>query len=286
MYAIRVRGSALLALCAACSFTHGGRLADGGVADAVDAPPDGPIVPTWTVDSTSGKGVPASTTDWSKLIVAYNLNVSAPDHVWLMQEASGSLTDSMGSVALAPVHNPTYSNTVSGWTRLAVGTPPLNANEGFATTAIGNLNGTSYAMLLYVAINSPPTMDGELGGVGAGTDYRYVAITTTPSYKATGLGGVTPTTGAINPGSAVHPILLVVDESHQSYVVYTDAEQLSVAWTGTGGAGGLVAVGCEAFSAADARYLYGALWSGSHAELATADVKKLLTGLGWSVTGW
>jgi hypothetical protein len=261
-------------------------MSDGGPEDA-DAPPDVSIVPTWAVDAISGKGVPASTADWAKLISAYKLGVSAPDDLWLMQESNGNLSDSVGSVDLAPVHNASYSNYVTGWTRVAVGTPALNATEGFDTTAVGDTKGSSYALLVYVAVNTPPSSGtGELAGIGQGADYRYVAVTSTGSYLATGLGGVTPTPGAVNPGASVHPILLVLDETHQSYVVYTDAEQLSVAWKAPVGAGPLVAVGCEAYSAADARYLYGALWGGSRAELAAADVKKLFASLGWNVTGW
>jgi hypothetical protein len=45
-------------------------------------------------------------------------------------------------------------------------------------------------------------------------------------------------------------------------------------------------VGNAVIGAAATRYLYGAFWSGAKAELADADVKRLLQGLGWTVSGY
>jgi hypothetical protein len=280
-----VRWAVYLAVFSACNFTHGGSPGD-APPDTIDAPPDAPIVPTWSVDSKSGKGVPTDTNQWAKLVVAYGLPTAAPDHLWLMQESSGSLGDVVSGATLAVKNNPTYSNAVTGWSRNAVATPDVTNDEGFQSTTLGNLDGTSYALLLYVAIGAAPGVERSVCGIGAGNDHRYVAITPTPRYKATGLGSVVPTTGLANPSTTVHPVLLKVDETHQSYVVYTDIEKLPVTWVATGGLGPLLVIGSASVGSANTQYLYGALWSGAHAELDDAAVKKLLQGLGWTVTGF
>jgi hypothetical protein len=252
-----------------------------------DAPVDA-IVPTWAVDSTSGKGVPASTSDWDKLIAAYHLPVSAPDHLWLAQEPGGSLADAIGAISLQPLNAPTYANAVAGWTRSAVGTVDSNINQGFATGALGDLDGNSYALLIYVAVTATPAAERSLAGIGASTDHRNIAVTTMPVFKATGVGGVTPASGTVDPSTTVHPLLMVIDATRMTYVVFSDDEKIAtVPWTAPTGTGPLLMIGNAGNGgAAPARYLYAAQWSGTHAELADTSVKALLRGLGWTVTGF
>jgi hypothetical protein len=281
-YAATVRW-ALGVLASGCGFTHGAGPIDSR-ADALDAPPD-MVVPTWNVDATSHKGVPSDLPEWMELVNAHQLSTSPPQHLWLMQEASGSLTDSIGSTSLAKLNNPTYRNADIGWTRVAVGTPETGANEGFVTYSLGNLDGTSYALLLYVAVLAAPASESELCALGANADYRYVAITPAPVFKAAGIG-VTPALGTIDPKVDVHPLLVKLDETHQAYTVYSDEEKISVAWAGTAGLGNELVVGNGGAGSALARYFYGALWSGPAAEMSDADAKKLLEALGWTVTGY
>ena len=282
VYATRVRGVLALVLLVACSFDH-------GVVPTPDGPPpDGPpdtVMPTWAVDPTSGKGVPAHRNDWAALAQAYQLATMPPEHLWLLQESSGSLQDSIGSVTLAPQNSPRYRNAVAGWSRLAVGTMDTDANQGFVTTSTGNLDGTPYLLLVYVAVASQPSAQRSLFGVGAGTDHRYVAITPARVFEGTG-AGVTPTTGAADPMTSVHPVVMKLDPLQASYVIYTDQERLSVTWTGTGGLGGLLMIGNAIIGAANANYLYATLWTGPSAQMTDANVKKLLQSLGWTVNGY
>jgi hypothetical protein len=279
----RVRGVLLMASLAACAFEH-------GLATTTDAPPPDikpdMVVATWEIDSASKKGVPSASFQWSDLLNAAGLSGRTPDHVWLMQETSGSLTDSIGAIALDPVAAPSYRNVVMGWSRAAVGTSQIATDHGFRTYATGNLmGGTSYLVLLYVAVMGAPTTERSLVGIGYGTDHRYVSLTNAPVFKGTGIG-VTPTAGTLNPMTEVHPIVVEINANQLQYIVYTDQERLSVGWAGTSGNGDLFMVGNGIIGAASARYLYGALWIGSKAEMTDADVKKLLQTLGWTVTGY
>lgn len=276
-----MRGVLVLALLAACGFEHGLEVPDARVPDVM---PD-TVVPTWAIDSNSKKAVPAAAFEWDQLIKAYGVATMAPDDLWLMQESSGSLQDSIGTIQLDPLGNPSYRNAVAGWSRAAVGTFDTNANQGFLTQATGNLNGPSYLLLVYVSVQSAPASERSVLGIGKSSDHRYITVTPAPVYKGTGIG-VTPTAGTINPMAAVHPLVLALNPTKLTYTVYTDEEKLTVNWTGTTGAGGLLMIGNAIVGAALARYLYGALWIGTKAELGDGDVKKLLQGLGWTVTGY
>lgn len=273
----------MLSVLAACGFEHGS-LTTGDAADS--KMPDTPITPTWQIDGTSKKAVPTNAAQWTDLSTAYNLGLAAPQHLWQMQETSGSLGDSAGAVSLAPLNGPSYGNPIAGWTRVAVGTTDSQSTQGFYTSALGALNGTSYLLLIYAEVAATPSAQRSLCGIGANSDHRYVALTTTPTLEAAGVG-VTTGNGVIPLGSDVHPVVLVVDSTHQKFVVYTDDEKLSAGWANTtGAAGGLLVVGDAVIGAAPARYLYAASWSGAAAEWDDAKVKATLKALGWTVTGF
>ena len=232
----------------------------------------------------SGKATPESTAAWTDLIADQNLMLPPPDHVWLLQEGSGSLADSIGSVSLTPDHSPTYGNIIPGWARQAVGTSDTVINQGFLTTSLGNLNGTSYLVLVYLSATTP-TAERSLFAIGAEGDHRYVALTTAPFFKATGIN-VTPVTGTSPPTNSVHPIVLQVNEAAAQYTVYTDQERMRPSWAPTTALGNMFILGNASFGAANARYLYAAMWTGTSATIDDSEVKKLLTALGWSPSGF
>jgi hypothetical protein len=281
MYSDRVGWHFILALMGACGFVPGTLPAiDGREPDVSDV-----LVPTWTIDETSRIAVPGSAAEWDDLARAYVLTSGAPDHLWQMQESQGSLGDTIGSVSLNPVNIPTYRDMVAGWARAAVGTIDTSGNMGFRSTAIGNLDGNSYLLLVYVAVLSTPTAERSIAGIGAETDHRYVAVIPGSSFRATG-PGIVPLDGI--PGAAVgaHPIVLKVDARAATFAVYTEAEKLTPAWVAPAGRGNLLMIGNAVIGAASARYLYASLWTGPHAEASDSDVKRLLEALGWTVTGY
>lgn len=285
VYATRVGRLLVLALTSACSFDPGSlRLPDSGLEPDVTLPID-VITPTWSIDATSGKGVPATGTEWTDVLGAYGIDAGSPTHLWPLQETGGPLADVLGTASLTPQNVPTYANPVPGWSRLAVGTIDTIGNQGFITSAAGNLNGTSHLVLVYAGVISPPMADKSLVGVGAGGDHRYIGVASGSTFRAAG-AGVTPATGTVASGTAIHPLVLAVNFAESRFTVYTDAEKLAPAWIAPAGAGGLFILGNAVIGAASARYLYAAMWTGAAAELDDSEVKALLTGLGWTVTGY
>jgi hypothetical protein len=267
---------------AGCGFEHGARPTD----QPIDAMVDGDLSVKWAVDPTSKKGVPASSYEWADLITTRQLTFGVPSHVWLMQETSGSLTDSIGSLSLNPINAPTYRNPVSGWSRVGVGTVDTTINQGFVSYATGNLDGSSYLILAYVAVTSLPSSERSLFGIGEASDHRYVGVSSTGFARANGLGSASPVTGTHALGTTIHPVVLLIDASAMRYVVYTDEEKLAPTWSTTSSRGPLLVVGNGAPGAGSVRYLYAAEWTGGTAQVSDAQVKALLTSLGWTVTGY
>jgi hypothetical protein len=239
----------------------------------------------WSVDITSRKGAPATAGEWNALSSECHLTAGLPDHLWLMQEASGDLQDSIGAVTLLPLNAPSYANSVVGWSRRGVGTVESAADQGFVTTQLGKLDGQAQLILAYVAVLQRPTVARSLFGIGGTNDHRYVAITPGSMFQASGLT-IPSITGGIDTQSTVHPIVLAHDVTNATYVVYTDQERLVGSWSAPTGMGPYVVFGSISIGAAKTRYLYAATWTGPNAVLGDADVKGLLESLGWTVTGY
>ena len=103
-----------------------------------------------TRDATSGWYVPANATEWTALLAG--TGIANPSNLWLSQQASGNLPDSIGSTPLVPFNGPSYQNTVAGWSRKAVGTVDGGGNQDFQSTLLGNTATTSGLLLSFVAV--------------------------------------------------------------------------------------------------------------------------------------
>ena len=273
---------AVCLLLGACGFSVPG----GAPSDAQDAPkPDVPVTITWEVDAASKIGVPATAQQWRDVMTAAGLQPVAPTNLWLMQEASGALADTVGTIPLVPINNVSYNNAVPGWTRRALGTIDAAGDQGFRSNGTGNLDGTSYALLLYVSVPVIPSSPRSLAGVGFAADHRYAAVGA-QMFSARGSVG-SPGVGVAPPGSDVHPLLIEVNMSaNPQYAIYTDKEKITAPYMAPQGLGNLVMIGAAGFGSADARYLYAAMWKGTSAQFTDADAKALLMRLGWTVSGF
>ena len=254
---------------------------------AIDAPQEAPdadaLVPiTWTVDATSGIACPASTSEWLDFIAAKNLPLAAPDGLWLMQEASGPLDDATGTVDLAPFGAPAWSQPVVGWTRRAAATPP-NTTSGFRHTNPATLPDVSTGSLLVLAFyQSGATAAGPrsllFGGGGTSASLGEVSIDATDRLRFT-VGG-TSAMGTHVHGREVFPLVMKMDVTNQQQKVITPFETIQQAYRALSSSKGLILGGAN-LQAPDSRWLYMAAWYSARAEITDADLKTLLTALGW-----
>jgi hypothetical protein len=242
---------------------------------------------TWTVDSTSNKGVPANSTEWGDVLTQVGVTGTVA-HLYLMQEASGNLTDSVGSVTLTAASSPDYNQTVSGWTRKFLG----EKDAGFSVAAFSStsaslpdLSTTSVLMLVYGKIVSTPDAEKDAFVIGGSSSARYVTINTTPAWKLNQGGGGASATGGTGDND-VHPIIIQVDRTNSVIRFITDEEILTPTWSNPSVANKLLGFGSVA-SAAAAQFMagYAVVLTGNIATTSRANLKVLLETLGWTV-GW
>lgn len=224
--------------------------------------------------------VPASAADFALL------GITAPNSLWLCQEAAGNLADSIGALALVAAGGPTYQQTEVGWTRKAVQLAN-NAADAFAVGAgVGpNPSNTSSLWIAYVDVTATPASARSImtaGGAIAASevDVRVgVGGTALPNVKCMAVlaAGVVD---IVAPNVVL--VALMYNRAAGTVVGYTDSEKIP----GTYNAGvtdGVKGFGAARVTSAPMRVLWAAMWSGANAELSDAQVKARLQALGITI---
>lgn len=255
-----------------------------GVRSGVNPSLSGPAS-LWTLDATSGKGVPANATEWNAVRAAAGLGAGAPMSLYLLQEASGNPADTLGGKMLtkSPSSVVTYQNAVAGWARKGIHTTE-DVEGMFSNSTFGDVNATSYLVILYALVSGPAGTAATLFRIGTTfNDDACVEINTTPRTSI-GEGDTTRSAGTNNPSGAVRPFVLRVNDTANLVDGFTDQEKI---------VGGAQACNGTTFTLGGdfnqtnypptADYLYCAVFTGAAAELSDAQVKALLQALGWTI---
>lgn len=239
----------------------------------------------WTIDATSGKACPASAGEWSAFIAANNLSIAVPNHLWLCQESSGDLSDSIGTLTLIANANPLYRQTVSGWSRLAVGFDGTVNQCFYAAPANGpNIATQSVCWLCIVLLETPPGNQSFIALSDSASGLRTTAVSFPASRVRFTYSGVGSKDGLFNPMGAVRPYAVMHDITGERARLFTDQEVIVPTFqpnrtNGNKGIGGFSGIG----AASGSRFLYGCAWSGTNAEITDADMKSLLEAMGWTI---
>lgn len=221
-----------------------------------------------TKDATSGIRVPNTGTEVT------NLGEDACASLWRMQEASGTLADSVGSVTLTSGGTSEgYNAAVAGWTRKAV--TLTNGVADYFSGTVPNINATPTLLLLYVAITTTPTAARTLVYYGG----AKVNVTTSPFYEAKS-GTADPVDGVSAIGTTVRPVMVQMDPTGGIVNVFTDQEKI-LASAGTL-AGTTLFLGGVVQTAPGSQILMGWRWTGASAQKTQAQIKTMLTQRGWS----
>lgn len=252
------------------------RLDGGGIDASIDA------APSWAIDATSGIAVPASATEWSAFIAAKGLSISVPSSLWLMQESSGNLSDSIGSLTLTANGTPLYQQSVTGWTRKGVGFNEGVAQRFAAASGVGPSPATTSQTWLWLcAITSTPSATRMIATVSTAAtsfDARYLS---TGHVRAQIAGTNADGTGAPT-GAGVMPFALKYNRTGSESKVFTGQEKLAPIYSASVG-DGFKGVGGGTTNAITGQCVYGAMWSGTAGEISDADLKALLVAMGESI---
>ena len=241
-----------------------------------------------TKDASSNIYIPQTTAEWTGFIP----NVAPPTGLYRMQEASGNLADSADTLPLTPSanpNNPTYQNTLSGWTSKGVGCG-AGQPQNFESTSASlpdlsqNTQANSFAVLGYFFITAIPGSALDLVEAANGTLKVSVNASSHLSVVS-GANTATGTADAINGSGLANGAvgcLLVVNKTKGTTTLYTNQEVIRVA-PGTLSATKTFLYGGLAVNAADCFFPYGCIWIGANAEFTDVTAHALLAGLGFTM---
>ncbi|CAN5835889.1 hypothetical protein BH11MYX3_BH11MYX3_07080 [soil metagenome] len=248
-------------------------------------PPDVSPV-TWTVDATSGKAVPANASEWRDFLKAKGLGdtVMAPSGLWLSQEASGPLADSIGTIVLQPLGaGHLYAQTVPGWSRKAIGTVDGSVTSFRNETDPGlpNVMSSSMTVLTLMSLPSgPPAGPRTMLVEGSSSPLAYAHADLDAAKHLVMAISATTASGTQDPGTAAAGLMMKLDVTHSQQKLITRKESVTLSTTPLASSRGLF-VGGAVNPAPTARYLYVVAWYGARAEISDADATALLTALDW-----
>lgn len=235
-----------------------------------------------TKDATSGIRCPASSAEWTSLMSVAGLATGNPGSLWLDQQASGSIADSIGAVTCTlDVASPTYQSAVTGWSRLSLrNTDGTSLQRWFNTTTAPNPRTTSTLQFAYIEFPAaaPVLQRGIMAKAGAGA--QDVRLDTTGKIAFVD-GATTLTANVVS--NAVHPVMFLTNITNSTSKLFLDTEKVTGtfvlpangAFIGFGAVSTATAAGCA--------FLYSGEFSGAAAELTDAQIKTILQTLGWTI---
>jgi hypothetical protein len=232
----------------------------------------------YSVDATSGQAVPATSAEWTAFIARKGLTISAPTHLYLCQEASGNLADSIGALTLTASATPLYQQAVTGWTRKGVGFNGGTAQH-FGNTGYPNAATSSTFVMMYLdGLTAAPLSGGTL--LTHGTNITAIGVSqvaTSGKARYRNGGTIVDTTAAVT----ATPIAFLHNIATSTARLYTNAQKLSPAYAAAAGTNLYVGAQSGASILTGTLY-YLAIWSGTDGEVSDAQVLALHTALGWS----
>lgn len=230
-------------------------------------------------DATSNIYVPANVSEWTALMALAGLSTGNPSAVYGFQDASGNPADSVGTFTLtASGTGLSYQNAVTGWSRKAINT--TSAGTGALTsTAAGLPDPATTSVLILSYVNVSSSVLAGIHGYGAVATRQAMEATVTPRIQA--VSGANTAVGTVSPINAVRPLVTRYNFTASTAMGASDQEKLVPTFTSTTTKN--LVYGNFGRACAAAQYLYSAVFFGAAAELTDAQVKTLLTTLGWSI---
>jgi len=230
--------------------------------------------PTFTSDATSGKPVPQNSTEWSSFLSSIGSAIPVPGHLWLMQETSGTLADSIGASALT-VSNSAYNKSISGWSRKAMG------GSGAIVGTLRNLAMADTALNSFLVFMFA-RYDTSASALRAILQYGSPTVQTPAVTQKVRLREGANLLDSTNAHDAtIHPFLLAYNQTNSTMKMYTDLEKLSVTFSASVG-NFLTFTTSAAADTSSSDFIYAACWEGGISETTDAEAKKLITGFGFT----
>lgn len=227
---------------------------------------------SWSVDATSGYGVPNDLAEWTSLTAGVGMN--PPGYLWLCQEAAGNLADSIGAATLTATNSPAYQQAIGGWTRRAVSGTGDGVGDEYFQGTLPNINANSVLFLGYVNTESGASRDFITWGQ---IDIRSGVAQWTLRH------GANVTNMVNNHVGSIHPILVAHNRTAGTIKIYTDLEKYSGTYDATAAGTAFILYGQANGLTNVYEHLIAGAWTGADAEINDATAKALLQALGWTI---
>jgi hypothetical protein len=226
-----------------------------------------------TKDTTKGWCIPQSTAEYTSFLTG--TGISNPAYLWLCQEVSGNLTDSIGAAVLTAANAPSYQTAVTGWSSKAISWADASASR-FDTTAVPNGSTSSLMLFGYFYVAATPAANRYMASM---TDYA-VSIAVNSTGKLVGSdNAVVAGTETITDG-AVRPCVMVYSRAALTCKLFyrrADGviETIDAAYASSAGAH-IVLGAYPTLTTPAGGCLYAAQWTGVSAELTATQATTLL----------
>jgi RHS repeat-associated protein len=216
-------------------------------------------------DATSGWFVPASAAEWTRLLKGTGF--SNPSSLYLMQQTSGSLTDSIGSSTATLTGTATYRVAVSGWTRKGI---KLGDNStSYFSMATPDASTTSLMLVQFYGQGTDPSGHGSRGMNRMGrTKHEGAQLSHGPRLRARSGFGIADAPAGFG---TVRLVITKLDHARNELAVYSEDDVLKPTFNNQDADTSSILLG-DSFSAADTPLMYAALFTGSAAELSDDQV--------------
>lgn len=238
-----------------------------------------------TRDAASGKYFPASAAEWDIVLSVAGVSSGGPSALWLCQEASGNLADTIGAFTLtAGGAAATYQQAITGYTRKGIALAD-GATSAFTSSSLSLPSLLTQSQLVLAVIRLPVAIPGTgraFVSVGStGTRLSAQVLATTGKYRAQSAANAADGAASICDGT-VHPVVIRHNRTASEADGYTDVEKLQPTFGATT-AGQEIKLGNSLLFASASAYLYACSFHLGSAELSDAQVKAILQVLGWTV---
>lgn len=242
----------------------------GGMADAQNTgdPP--------AVDALSGKGVPVTPANFAAV------GLSTPTCVWPCQDLAAPAVDTIGGVGLAAGGVVSFAEPVAGWTRKGIKLMSTTPTLSFASGVGPNPAATSMLWLCYAVPAGSFYASITACGALDGTSPAAVGLNSSGGVRVTGAGGAAGNDYYDIRALGAVPFVLMTDITSNRTV---GATPFAIVATSTY-PGDPIADSTKGFGPSALTYIvYAAIWTGAAAERTNAQIRTMLTSLGWTV-GW
>lgn len=235
----------------------------------------------WTVDSLSGKAMPANATEWAAVFTAAGLGFSPNSAYRPGVPASGNIPDDIGAIPLdVIVGTPQYQSPVPNWASTGFRTiNNVTDSAGTINAALPDMLTTSCLAGVYVGVWTTPTSN--RGILDMGTTPTQLSINNANPPRIVSRSNTQATTGTADILNDVNFYMLRHNRTANTCRTSSNTEPVVSTAFATSVTGKRFRLGLTSLPSPGAQYLLAFRIDGANAEMTDNQCKTLGNVMGW-----